>query len=167
MHDIEKRIRLRRESFGENSFGGNCFVLRPCGTPIKLNELAAQESPDFRHQLLGPEGVVSVSVDIGAHTEYATTLMAVNRHNRPITFATNCTRLFLDRSETTVNCLELTEGQVLRGFRMFKKERVEEEVTMANINKRRKLDHYMYRLSPGPLYIGSNNTPIFLPFMVT
>lgn len=153
---------LRPPPLSYHSVSGFTWVLREDNQPVRIHELVSAASPDHTYNLLGPEGVVSVRIQIGGFQDKMNvTVFSTADGETDISFATSITHLRLNRE----SLMDMTAG-IFNGFRVINGERQYVALRPTDIMRNKAIEHYAYTITPCALFLGAGRKPIFLPFEV-
>lgn len=157
-------IPLEPPALSQNTICGGCYVLRPDGSPVRISELAVSKPSNYDHWLLGPKGIETVRLQIGAFGEDAFATRFRDQSGQVISFLTTFDAVQLDDDHS----FRLAKGVVLNGFRMEKGERAYEHLEVYEERRHvANFANYSYTMSKCALFIGAGRKPVFLPFEVT
>lgn len=156
-------MNLRKPPLSMHTVVGGNFVVRARDMkPVRISELAHTHSANHIHRLLTPAGEREVCIQIGQFQTKGVALRFRDSSGKPHSFVTNLDVIRLD----AISGIKPESGCIFNALHVVRGEQQFEHLTFEKVVNMT-VEHYVYTMTPGPIYLGAGKRPLFLPFEVT
>lgn len=142
--------------------GSNWVILAKQRKPVRIVDLAMAFPATHKHLLFTPEGDREVQMQIGPYVTHYQAIRTQTDDNENHTFITSAEGIWLKKQSDLTADAYLTAG-VIWSFRP-NEERLH-NLTIKSIGPVSR-QGYEYTLTPGSIYLGAGQKPLFLPFWI-